>query len=205
LLQNKQTSKRFAEQRQHLIRINTITFLNYLVSGALTLLIPLLLLSRSMNIAEIGMVLSILPLIFLIARLIFAAIADYIGWSHIFLLINWPSIVVSIIIYYFASSVTIFLGGKILEGLRESSYWAVIRTAIYQLAPEKAGKEAIKNNAIIWMATAVGGAFAGLSIFYIGFSVSLVILAFISWSLLFFLALLSRIFLISTLEDILFG
>jgi len=133
-----------------------------------------------MNIAEIGMVLSILPLIFLIARLIFAAIADYIGWSHIFLLINWPSIVVSIIMYYFASSVTIFLGGKILEGLRESSYWAVIRTAIYQLAPEKAGKEAIKNNAIIWMATAVGGAFAGLSIFYIGFSVSLVILAFIS-------------------------
>jgi MFS family permease len=168
------------EQRQHLIRVSVITFLNYIVSGALTLLIPLLLLNRNMNVAEIGMVLSILPLVFLIARLFFAAVADYVGWSHIFLLVNWPSTAASIIIYYFANSVPIFFGGKILEGLRESSYWAVIRTAIYQLSPQKAGKEAIKNNAIIWLATAAGGAFAGLSIAYIGFSTSLAILAFIS-------------------------
>jgi len=133
-----------------------------------------------MSIAEIGMVLSILPLVFLIARLFFAAVADYVGWSHIFLLVNWPSTVASIIIYYFANSIPIFFGGKILEGLRESSYWAVIRTAIYQLSPQKAGKEATKNNAIIWLATAAGGAFAGLSIAYIGFSTSLAVLALIS-------------------------
>jgi len=163
-----------------LIRVNAISFLNYLVSGAITLLIPLLLLERNMNLTEIGIVLSILPLVFLFARLVLAAIADYVGWSHIFLLVNWPSTVVSIVIYFFASSVPIFLFGKIAEGLRESSYWAVIRTAIYQLAPQKAGKEATKNNAIIWLATAGGGAFAGLSIFYIGFSVSLVMLALIS-------------------------
>jgi MFS family permease len=163
-----------------LIRVNAISFLNYLVSGAITLLIPLLLLERKMNLTEIGIVLSILPLVFLFARLVLAAIADYVGWSHIFLLVNWPSTVVSIVIYFFASSVPIFLFGKIAEGLRESSYWAVIRTAIYQLAPQKAGKEATKNNAIIWLATAGGGAFAGLSIFYIGFSVSLVMLALIS-------------------------
>jgi len=143
-------------------------------------LIPLLLLERNMNLTEIGIVLSILPLVFLFARLVLAAIADYVGWSHIFLLVNWPSTVVSIVIYFFASSVPIFLFGKIAEGLRESSYWAVIRTAIYQLAPQNAGKEATKNNAIIWLATAGGGAFAGLSIFYIGFSVSLVMLALIS-------------------------
>ena len=163
-----------------MIRISVITFLNYTVSGALTLLIPLLLLNRNMSITEIGMVLSILPLVFLIARLFFAAVADYVGWSHIFLLVNWPSTVTSIIIYYFANSIPIFFGGKILEGLRESSYWAVIRTAIYQLSPQKAGKEATKNNAIIWLATAAGGAFAGLSITYIGFSTSLAVLALIS-------------------------
>lgn len=163
-----------------MIRVNAISFLNYLVSGAITLLIPLLLLERNMNLTEIGIVLSILPLVFLFARLVLAAIADYVGWSHIFLLVNWPSTVVSIVIYFFASSVPIFLFGKIAEGLRESSYWAVIRTAIYQLAPQNAGKEATKNNAIIWLATAGGGAFAGLSIFYIGFSVSLVMLALIS-------------------------
>lgn len=163
-----------------MIRVNAISFLNYLVSGAITLLIPLLLLQRNMNLTEIGIILSVLPLVFLFARLIFAAVADYLGWSHIFLLVNWPSTVGSIIIYYFAASIPVFLVGKIAEGLRESSYWAVIRTSIYQLAPQKAGKEATKNNAIIWLATAAGGAFAGLSIFYIGFSVSLVILALIS-------------------------
>jgi len=133
-----------------------------------------------MNIAEIGMILSVLPLVFLVARLAFASIADYIGWSHIFLFVNWPTTVGSIIIYYFATSSPIFLAGKIAEGLRESSYWAVIRTAIYQIAPQKAAKEATKNNAVLWIATAVGSAVVGLSIGYIGFSLSLAVLALIS-------------------------
>lgn len=140
-------------------------------------------LERKVNLAEIGIILSILPLVFLFARLFFAAIADYIGWSHIFLQVNWPSTLGSILIYYFASSTPIFLAGKIAEGLRESSYWAVIRTAIYQLEPQKAGKEAVKNNAIIWVALATGAAFAGVSIAYIGFSTSLALLALISLSI----------------------
>lgn len=160
-----------------MIRINAISFLNYLLAGALTLLIPLLLIERNMNLAEVGMILSVLPLVFLVARLVFAAIADHVGWLHIFLLANWPTAVGSIVIYYFATSAPVFLAGKIAEGLRESSYWAVIRTAIYQVAPQKAGKEAIKNNAVLWIATAVGSAVVGLSIGYLGFSLSLVILA----------------------------
>ena len=163
-----------------MIRINAVSFLNFIISGALTLIIPLLLLERNMNIADIGIILSILPLVFLFTRLILAAIADYVGWSHIFLLVNWPSTVASIIIYYIASSSAIFLGGKILEGIRESSYWAAIRTGIYQLAPQNAGKEATKNNAVIWTATAAGGAVAGLGITYLGFSISLAFLALIS-------------------------
>ena len=154
--------------------------MNYFVSGALTILIPLLLLERNLSIAEIGVILSVFPIVFLFARLIFAAFADYVGWSRIYLYANWPSAVGSIIIYYFANSTLIFLAGKIAEGLRESSYWAVIRTSIYDLAPLKAGKEAVKNNAVIWIGTAVGGAFIGLTIAYTGFSISLAILAILS-------------------------
>ena len=69
-------------------RVNAITFLNDFVSGGLTLLIPLLLLARNVSLTEIGVVLSVLPLVFLISRLLFAAVADRIGWAHIFLLIN---------------------------------------------------------------------------------------------------------------------
>ena len=61
-------------------RVNAITFLNNFVAGALTLLIPLLLLAQHVNLAEIGMVLSVLPIVFLVARLLFAAVADQIGW-----------------------------------------------------------------------------------------------------------------------------
>jgi MFS family permease len=160
-----------------MIRVNAITFLNYIVSGALTLIIPLLLLARNVNLTEIGIVLSVLPLVFLSARLVFAAIADYIGWSHIFLLINWPTAFASAVIYSFASSLPVFFVGKIVEGLRESSYWAVTRTAIFHLSPKRAGNEATKNNAVIWFGTAFGGAIAGIGIAYLGFSSILSVLA----------------------------
>lgn len=161
-------------------RVYAISALNYVISGALTILIPLLLLNRNVSITEIGLILSALPLVFLTARLLFAAFADNIGWSRIYLYVNWPSTVLSVIIYYLANSIPIFLAGKITEGLRESSYWAVIRTSIYHLSPNNAARQATKNNAIIWIATAVGGAIAGLTITYLGFSLSLLLLALIS-------------------------
>jgi MFS family permease len=161
-------------------RISLTTFLNFFVSGAITLIIPLLLLERNVSVNEIGIVLSILPLVFLVARLLFAAIADYIGWSHLFLLINWPTAVASIICYYFASSIFIFMLGKFAEGLRESAYWAVIRTGIYSLAGKNVEYEATKNNAIIWLASAVGAAAAGMLIAYAGFSITIAVIVVVS-------------------------
>jgi MFS family permease len=157
-------------------RVNALTFLNNFVSGALTLLIPLLLLAWNVTLADIGIVLSVLPLVFLVARLLFAAIADRIGWSHIFLLINWPATFVSTLIYYVATSLPAFLAGKVVEGLRESSYWAVSRTAIFHLSPKREGDEATRTNAIIWLATAIGSAAAGVGIAYLGFSSTIAIL-----------------------------
>ncbi len=163
--------------------VNAITFVNYFVSGALTLLIPLLLLAKHINVAEIGLVLSILPLVFLFARLLFSSIADYIGWSHVFVLINWPSAFFSTLIYYIASTWPMFALGKLVESLRESSYWAVSRTAIYHLSPNRAGHEATKMNAIIWLGMALGGAIAGLGIDYMGFSPSLLLLTIVAFAI----------------------
>ena len=164
-------------------RVNALTFLNYFVSGALTLLIPLLLLAKHVNVAVIGLVLSILPLVFLVARLIFSSIADYVGWSHVFLLINWPSAFFSTLIYYFSATWPFFALGKLVEALRESSYWAVSRTAIYHLSPNRAGHEATKMNGVIWIGMAAGGAVAGLGIFYLGFSASLLMLTLVAFAI----------------------
>ena len=157
-------------------RINAITFLNNFVSGALALLIPLLLLAQHVNITQIGLVLSALPLVFLVARLLFAAVADRAGWSRIFVFVNWPATFFATAIYYVANSLSAFFLGKVMEGLRESSYWAVNRSAIFELSRGCEGKEATRTNAIIWLATAIGSAAAGLSIALAGFSWTLVVL-----------------------------
>ena len=157
-------------------RVNSITFLNNFVAGALTLIIPLLLLARNVDLAEIGLVLSVLPLVFLVARLLFAAVADQVGWSRIFLLVNMPATLISAVIYYVANSLSVFFAGKFVEGLRDASYWAVNRTAIFHLSPEREGREATRTNAVIWLATAAGSAAAGLGIALAGFSWTLVAL-----------------------------
>ncbi len=154
-------------------RILAITFLNYFVSGGLTLLIPLLLLERNVNLAEIGIVISILPLVFLSVRLLFAALADQLGWAPFYILLNWPATFFAATIYLLANSTSVFVLGKIVEAVKESSYWAVIRTSIFSLSPKQEGKEATRNVAVITLSSAIGSAVSGLGIVYMGFSFTL--------------------------------
>jgi len=157
-------------------RILAISFLNNFVSGALTITIPLLLLERNVDLAEIGIVVSVLPLVFLVIRLFMAALADLVGWARFYLLLNWPGTFFSTLTYFIASSTPAFLLGKIIEAVKESSYWAVNRTAIFSLSPKQEEKEATRNMAVLWFSAAVGSAVAGLGIAYMGFSFTLSIL-----------------------------
>jgi MFS family permease len=161
-------------------RILTITFLNYFVSGGITLIIPLLLLERNVDLAEIGIVLSVLPLVFMVVRLFLAALADLVGWARFYLLLNWPGTLFSTLIYFIAASTPTFLFGKIVEAVKESSYWAVSRTAIFSLSPKQKEEEATKNIAVIWLSTAIGSAVSGIGIAYMGFSFTLSVLIFAS-------------------------
>ena len=161
-------------------RILAITFLNYFVSGGLTLAIPLLLLERNVDLAEIGIVLSVLPLVFMVVRLLFAALADLVGWARFYILLNWPGTLFSTLIYFIATSTPAFLLGKIVEAVKESSYWAVNRTAIFSLSPNQEEKEATRNSAVLWLSTALGSAVSGIGIAYMGFSFTLSVLIFAS-------------------------
>ena len=145
-------------------RILTITFLNFFVSGGITLIVPLLLLERKIDLIEISLVLSVLPLVFFIVRLILAAFADFKGWHRLYLLINWPATFFSTLIYAIANSTSLFLFGKMIEAIKESSYWGVNRTAIFSLSPKTKEKEATRNSAVLALATATGSAVAGIGI-----------------------------------------
>ncbi len=161
-------------------RILAITFLNFFVSGGLTLAIPLMLLERNVDLAEIGIVLSVLPLVFMVVRLFLAALADLVGWARFYLLLNWPGTLFSTLIYFIATSIPAFLLGKVVEAVKESSYWAVNRTAIFSLSPEQEEKQATKNTAVVSLSTAMGSAISGIGITYLGFSFTLSVLIFAS-------------------------
>jgi predicted MFS family arabinose efflux permease len=154
-------------------RILAITFLNFFISGGLTLSIPLLLLERNVDLVEIGLVISILPIVFLVARLLIALVADLRGWNRFYLLLNWPGSLLATFIYSIASSTPMFLIGKIVEAVKESSYWAVNRTAIFSLSPKREEKEATRSTAVLFLSTAIGSAATGLGISYFGFSLTL--------------------------------
>ncbi len=157
-------------------RILTITFLNFFILGGLRLAIPLLLLDRNVDLVEIGIVISVLPIVFMVVRLLMAIIADQKGWNRFYILSNWPWSVISTFIYFIANSTSMFLLGKFIEALKESSYWAVTRTAIFSLSPKREEKEATRNIAVLLLSTAVGSAAAGFGIAYFGFSFTLSIL-----------------------------
>jgi len=154
-------------------RILSITFLNSFVSGGVTLIIPLLLLDRNIDLIEIGIIISVLPLVFFIVRILFAALADLKGWNRFYLLVNWPASLFSTLIFVVANSTPFFLLGKLVEAVKESSYWGVNRTAIFSLSPQKEGKEATKNIAVLSLGTAIGSAVAGIGISYFGFSIAI--------------------------------
>jgi predicted MFS family arabinose efflux permease len=151
-------------------RILAITFLNFFIKGGLTLAIPLLLLERNVDLVEIGVVISVLPIVFMVVRLLMAAIADSKGWNRIYFLFNWPWSVLSTFVYFIATSIPFFFLGKFLEALKESSYWAVSRTSIFSLSPKREGKEAARNIGVMLFSTAIGSAVAGFGIAYFGFS-----------------------------------
>ena len=154
-------------------RVLSITFLNFFVSGGLALIIPLLLLERNIGLIEIGIIISILPLVFFIVRLLLAAFADLKGWPRFYLIVNWPASLFSTLIYAVANSTPFFLLGKFVEAVKESSYWGVTRTAIFSLSPKKEEKEATKNTAVLALATAIGSGVAGIGIAYFGFSIAI--------------------------------
>ncbi len=161
-------------------KIYAISFLDAFISNALVIIIPLLLLSRNIDLLGIGIILSLLPFVFLFGRTFFALAADEIG-VKIFFIINWLSNSISVLFYFFAQNVLWFLGGKFFEGVRDAAYWSVSRTAVYKLS--KKGREAensAKVSGVIYGGAAVGVLVAGFLLNIISFENALLVIFAIS-------------------------
>jgi MFS family permease len=106
-----------------------IQTINSFTVGVISIALPLLLSERKINIAEIGLIFSIYPIIFQLSRLSFGILSDFFG-RKIFFVTNSFMTILSGLAYYFARTPIGFLFGKATEGLKDGSIWSVNRACI---------------------------------------------------------------------------
>jgi len=113
-----------------------IQVLNSFVSGVLGVVLPLMMTGRGIDIVTIGLVFASLPLIFQFGRMFFATVSDFWG-RKLFFLSNGCLNVASSLIFYLARTPLEFIFGKITEGTKDGSLWAVNRAFLMDSSKKK--------------------------------------------------------------------
>lgn len=152
---------------EYLSQIRTVLFIQVLhsfVSGVLTVVLPLMMKERNIDIVVMGLVFASLPLIMQFGRMFFATVSDFWGRKPFFV-INGLLGVISGLIYYFAHTPVEFLFGKVMEGTREGAIWAVNRPFLL----EKSGGHSrilVFLRAVMYVAFAVGSLLTGFFVIW---------------------------------------
>jgi len=136
-----------------------IQFLNSFVSGVLGIALPLMMKERNVDIVTIGFVFASMPLIMQFGRMFFATVSDFLG-RKIFFVSSGLLGVVSGLTYYLAQRPLEFLFGKVTEGTREGSLWAVNRAFLLE-KNDGHWKILVYLRTVVYIAFAVGSLLAG--------------------------------------------
>lgn len=123
--------------------------------------------ARNINVVLIGLVFASMPLVMQIGRMFFATVSDFWG-RKLFFASNGLLTVVSGLIYYFARSPLEFLFGKVTEGTREGTLWAVNRAFLLEKSERKL-TALLHLRAIVYAAYAVGSLVLGFLVIWFAF------------------------------------
>ncbi len=160
--------------------LRIINFLDAFIANALSVIIPLLLVAKGVDVIQIGLVVSMSPVVFVVSRSIFAAISDQVGVRKIFIA-NGAMSVVSLLVYMVANTPLLFSIGKVFEGARNGAIWAVNRTAVFmRRSGRRAVEEVLRTQAIRTGAAAMGIMAAGVLLNTYQFSTALVFFVILS-------------------------
>ncbi|NWF86564.1 MFS transporter [Candidatus Bathyarchaeota archaeon] len=155
-----------------------IQALNSFVGGVLGVAVPLMMKARNVDVVVIGFVFASMPLIMQLGRMFFATISDFWG-RKLFFVSNGVLGIISGLIYYAAHSPLEFLFGKVMEGTKEGSLWAVNRAFLL----EKNGGHwgiLVYLRTVAYVAYALGGLIAGFLIVWFLFEGTMLICALFS-------------------------
>jgi MFS family permease len=108
-----------------------VNFIEAFFSASLAMALPLYLLSRGIDVEEIGLILAVSPLVFMVVRIAAALFAEVLG-TRIFFIATSLSESLSAFAFSVASSAPLFGLGKMFEGSAYSFFWAVNRTKVIE-------------------------------------------------------------------------
>ena len=165
-------------KEKHTTKIFFTQTLNSIISGMLTILIPLLMIERNIDVVTIGFVFAAMPFVFQTIRLLFGAISDIIGRKIFFVLNSLLNIIV-LIIYSIAATPLIFLSGKITEGVKDASIWSVNRASLLDFREDKRGILA-KFIGMTHIASAIGNIAAGFLILWLSYTNTIILAIFLA-------------------------
>ncbi len=117
--------------KRDLTLLLVMNILYVFITASLSVVVPLYLNYKNVDITLIGLILSLLPLIFMVLRLFFSSVADEIGTKTISVFYSLSNIV-AIVLYTISTTSLGFASASLMEGVRESGFWAVTRTDVLE-------------------------------------------------------------------------
>ncbi len=163
-------------------KIATINFLDHFIFYSVSVILPLYLAYKNFSLSEIGILLSVMPFVSMFFRILFAYVADHIGY-RIFFIADGVAATLMNAIYCFAVAPLHFAVAKVSEAVSTQSFWAVNRTAIYSSSNKNEEKDAVFMDVVRRVAIASGTFLSGFLIASISFGNTFIFLAFVSLAL----------------------
>jgi len=142
-----------------------IQVLNSFVGGILGVALPLMMKERNIDIVTMGFVFASMPMIFQLGRMFFATVSDFWGKKPFFILNGFFGIV-SNSIYYMAYTPLEFLFGKVMEGTKDGSLWAVNRAFLLDKSENK-WRTLVHLRTIAYISLSVGSLLAGFFVIWL--------------------------------------
>ncbi len=155
----------------------------FIVSG-MAVVVPLYLVDRQVDIAHIGLILSLGPLSFTLIRIFFAGVADDIGTKAISVLYGIANLI-AIELYLLFVTPFGFVAATLLEGVRTAGFWAIARTDVLSTAGiGEVGPILARFSNLRQLADGLGRVAAGFIIAYLAFGGALAVMLALSLGLL---------------------
>jgi MFS family permease len=131
--------------------------------------------ARNVDIALMGIVFATMPLVMQFGRMFFATASDFWGRKLFFISTGFLG-TISGLVYYVAHTPLEFLFGKIVEGTKEGSLWAVNRPFLLE---QKGGhwRILVYLRTVVYVAYALGSLLAGFFIVWLLFEGTMLLTA----------------------------